>query len=228
MATTTLRAVRNPPLGRIALSILLLIGAIAASAIVALSNSLWFDILNSFVGATDAVTRGLLFSSWLLVIGGPIVIWRPRAFGFQLGDLRSHLGLVGTTVVAAVVVTIVLLRLIGSTPYSNASLFIEAVDVPVTEELVFRAVMLTALLAALGQLWSTPTAVVLAIVINGLAFGAAHLANLITNPSAFTIGQAVFAAVLGGLCAFLMAKTRSVYPAILLHAAVNAAVVLAS
>ena len=88
--------------------------------------------------------------------------------------------------------------------------------------------MLTALLAALGRLWPAPTAVVLAIVIDGVAFGAAHLANLIMNPSVFTIAQAGFAAVLGGLCAFLMVRTRSVYPAILLHAAVNAAVVLAS
>jgi membrane protease YdiL (CAAX protease family) len=214
--------------GRIAWSVVLLVGAVALSVAIAIANTVWFDIVNQFVGATTSVARGLVFSSWLLVIGLPIVVWRPRAFGFRRGDIGAHVGFVMAILVGSVAGTIALLRLVGSTPYSDASLFIEVVDVPLTEELVFRAVLLTALIAALGRLWPARTAIPLAILFDALAFGAAHLANLGANPSAFTFAQAAFATILGGLCALVLTRTRSVYPAILLHGAVNAAVVLAS
>jgi membrane protease YdiL (CAAX protease family) len=217
------------PLGRrLVLSGTLLVAAIVGCLAVAIANSTWFGVLNSFVGATEALPRGLLYSSWLLLIGGPIVAMRPASFGFRLGDLRTHVRLVVVVVLGSVAATVLLLRLIGATPYSEASLFIEVVDVPVTEELVFRAVLLTALLAGFARLWPAHTAVALAIGVDAIAFGVGHLANFGVNPSAFTIGQAVFATVLGALCGFLMVRTRTVYSAILLHGAVNAAVVLGS
>jgi membrane protease YdiL (CAAX protease family) len=126
------------------------------------------------------------------------------------------------------VATIIVLRVFGSTPYSDASLFVETVVVPLTEELVFRAVLLTALLAVLVRFHDRGVAVVLAIAIDGAAFGVAHLANATSIDGPFVLGQAVFAAVLGIGCASLMAKTRSVVPAVLLHAVVNAIVVVAS
>ena len=67
---------------------------------------------------------------------------------------------------------------------------------------------------------------VLAVVINGLAFGIAHLANATSLATSFVVAQAGFAALLGIACASLMARTRSVYPAIVLHGVVNAVVVL--
>ena len=115
-------------------------------------------------------------------------------------------------VAAAAAGTILLLRLIGTTPYSDASLFIEVVDVPVTEELVFRAVLLTALLVILRRLWSPATTVALAIIIDAIAFGTAHLANLTITATMFTVGQALFATVLGGLCAVLMVPTQERLP----------------
>jgi membrane protease YdiL (CAAX protease family) len=213
---------------RVALTVAVAALAVATTFLVAALDSVWFDAVNRIAHLTDAVGRGLLFSSWLLVIGGAIVIWRPASWGLRLGETRRHLGLIAATGVGATVATIVILRLIGSTPYSDASLFIEAVDVPITEELVFRAVLLTVLLVVLRRLWAHRSATVLAIGIDAAAFGAAHLANLAATPTPFTIGQAAFATVLGGLCAFLMVRTRSVFPAMFLHAAVNATVVVAS
>jgi membrane protease YdiL (CAAX protease family) len=122
--------------------------------------------------------------------------------------------------------TAVVLSMVDSTPYSNASAVVETVVVPVTEELVFRAVLLTALLALFSRLTTAHRAALLAVVVNGLTFGVAHLANAQALAASFVIGQAVFASVLGIACATLMANTRSVYPAMLLHAAVNAVVVL--
>ncbi|HEX5825015.1 MAG TPA: CPBP family glutamic-type intramembrane protease [Candidatus Limnocylindrales bacterium] len=60
---------------------------------------------------------------------------------------------------------------------------------------------------------------------DGIAFGLGHLANATSLAIGFVLGQAAFASVLGMACAYLMAKTRSVYPAMLLHAVVNAVVV---
>jgi membrane protease YdiL (CAAX protease family) len=125
-------------------------------------------------------------------------------------------------------VTALVLKATGAIPYSDDSLFIESVVVPVTEELVFRAVLLTALIAALERIYDGPTALTLGVVFNGIAFGLAHLANMTSLASSFVIAQALFAGVLGMACAFVMARTRSVYPAIGLHAVVNAVVVIAS
>jgi membrane protease YdiL (CAAX protease family) len=205
----------------------LALGVILA-AVVAILNQPYFDAVNEFVGARETVARGLVFSSWLVLVGGAVVVRRPAAFGFRLGDIGRHAGLVVGTLLGAMALTAVLLRLVGATPYSNASLVIESVVVPVTEELVFRAALLTILLALLFRLHDERTAAVLAIAGNGVSFGLAHLANATSLSAGFVVAQATFAAFLGMGCAFLMIRTRSVYPAIALHGAVNAVVVLAS
>jgi hypothetical protein len=127
----------------------------------------------------------------------------------------------------AALVTWLLLRVTGATPYSDASLVIETVVVPFSEELLFRAVLLTLLLGAFARLHGVRLAVALAVVVNGVVFGTAHLANAATIDLAFVVQQAAFASILGVLCASVMVRTRSVFPAMLLHAAVNAVVVLA-
>ena len=213
---------------RSALTVGCIVVASAASVLVALLNQPYFAFVNGFVDARETVARGVLFSSWLVLVGGGIAIWRPSAFGFRIGETRQHWRLVLLTLLGAAAVTAILLRAVGSTPYSDASLLIETVVVPVTEELVFRAVLLTALLFLLGRLYEANTALVLAVLVDGLAFGLAHLANATSLATGFVLGQAAFAGVLGAGCAYLMARTRSVYPAILLHGVVNAVVVIAS
>ena len=213
---------------RAALTLGCLVLAGALAALVAVLNQPYFDVVNRVLGASETVARGLVFSSWLVLVGGAVVVWRPAAFGFRLGDIGRHGRLVLGTLLAAMALTAVLLRLVGATPYSNASLFIESVVVPVTEELVFRAVLLTMLLGLLVRLLDERTAVVLAVAGNGIAFGLAHLANATSLSAGFVVAQATFACALGMGCAFLMIRTRSVYPAIALHGAVNAVVVIAS
>lgn len=210
------------------LTISSLVLASAASVLVALLNEPYFAILNGYVGAHETIARGLLFSSWLVLVGGTIVIWRPPAFGFRVGAICRQWRPLLATVIAAAVLTGLLLRVVGTTPYSEASLFIETVVVPVTEELVFRAVLLTGLLMVLGRLHTTRTALILAVAFNGIAFGLAHLANATSLANDFVLAQAAFAGVLGMGCAYLMARTRSVYPAMVLHAVVNMVVVVAS
>ena len=54
--------------------------------------------------------------------------------------------------------------------------------------------------------------------VDGFAFGLAHRANAAVLDVAFVLPQAAFASVLGLGCAYLMAKSNSIYLAILLHA----------
>jgi membrane protease YdiL (CAAX protease family) len=103
---------------------------------------------------------------------------------------------------------------------------VEVVVVPFTEELVFRAVLLTALFAATRRLGFGSRAVALAVAIDAVAFGVAHGTNALSYEIGFVTLQVAFATLVGLGCAGLMARTRSVYPAMGLHAVVNAIVVV--
>jgi membrane protease YdiL (CAAX protease family) len=202
------------------------LAAFAASLAIAFLNQPYFDLVNGVIRAQGAEARGVLFSSWLLLIGVPVALWRPRACGLTLGSTREHWRLIVGTLAAGAAVTAGILLATGPIPFSDASWFIETVDVPITEELVFRGVLFAALLGAFGRLHPARTAVLLAVVVNGLAFGLAHVANAADLEVGFVLAQVTFASVLGMGCAALMARTGSLYPAILLHAVVNAVVVL--
>jgi membrane protease YdiL (CAAX protease family) len=199
--------------------------ASSASLLFAIANGAYFELVDGLFDPVDPIHRALLFSSWSLILGGAVVMWRPRAFGFQLGRIAETRRLIVGVCVVAAMTTAVLLAITGPTPYSVASVWVEVVLVPFSEELVFRGVLLTVLLLALGRIHGADRAVLLAVVIDGIAFGLGHLANAAVLDLAFVVPQAAFASVLGMGCAYLMAKSNSIYPAILLHAVVNGVVV---
>ena len=199
--------------------------ASGASLLFAIANAAYFELVEGLLDPVDPNYRALLFSSWSLILGGAVVIWRPRAFGFQFGRVVETRRLIVGMCVVAAMTTAVLLAITGPTPYSAASAWVEVVLVPFTEELVFRGILLTVLLLALGRIHAPDRAILLAVVIDGVAFGIAHLANAATLDLAFVLPQAVFASVLGMGCAYLMVKSNSIYPAIVLHALVNGVVV---
>lgn len=218
------------PLGRsarVGLTLCVVAAAFLGAWAVALLNSAWFDLANGVVQARETVARGLVFSTWLVLVAAPVLVRDPAGFGLRLGLVqRRWREVVGLTAGAALG-TWLLLRVTGATPYSDASLVIETLVVPFSEELLFRAVLLTLLLGAFARLHGVRLAVAFAVVVDGVAFGTAHLANAASLDIAFVVQQAAFASVLGVLCASIMVRTRSVLPAMLLHAAVNAVVVLA-
>jgi membrane protease YdiL (CAAX protease family) len=210
----------------VALTTACLVLACGASLLVAVANVPYFEVVQRLVRADTAIPRALLFSSWLTLVGGAFVVWKPSTFGFQLGDIPRHWRLIAGVAAAAVAVTAVVIAVSGPTPYSDASLLVECLLVPFTEELVFRGVLLTALVVALGRLHPRPVALLLAVIFNGIAFGLAHMANATELELGFVVSQATFASFLGVGCAYLMVRTRSVYPAMFLHALVNGVVVL--
>ena len=202
------------------------VAAVAFTMAVALTNQPYFELLNRWIGAEDPVARGAIYSSYLLLIGLSIALWRPAAFGLGLGDAIRRWRLVVGAPAGMAALTAVVLLAVSSTPYAHASWVNEVVIVPLTEELVFRAVLFSALLVAMSRLHPPATAASLAIAINALAFGLGHATNLLWLPASFVVPQVAYAIVIGLVAAFVMLKTRSVYPAMLVHAAVNAVVVV--
>ncbi|HET8571635.1 MAG TPA: CPBP family intramembrane glutamic endopeptidase [Candidatus Limnocylindria bacterium] len=203
----------------------LTVGAAALSLGIGLANGVYFDLVHRLIPVEGEVPRALLFSSFLLIGGALVVAPRPADYGLRLGRMPRHLPLVFGVTAAAGIVTAGLLIVTGASAYRDASWLVEVVIVPVSEELVFRAVLLTALLGILVRLHDVHTARRLAVGIDGVAFGIGHAANLTTLPASFVLPQVAFAILLGLVAASLMLRTRSVYPAVLVHAAVNAVVV---
>lgn len=225
-AASDLPRAKRSLLATVSLTVLVFLASCVGVVAIAVLNQPYFDFLNSWLRTTETVPRGLLYSSFLVLVALPFVARDPARYGLRLGNTLAQWRLVAALCIAAAIVTAVILKATGSIPYSDASLFIEAVDVPVTEELLFRAVLLTVLLGVLGRLWAAPTAVRLAIAFDGVAFGLGHAANALSYPVAFVASQVTFACLLGIACAFLMVRTRSVLPAVVLHGVVNAVVVL--
>ncbi len=208
------------------LTLLVLIGAVAVSLAVALTNQPWFELMNRWFRFEDPILRGALYSSWLVLVAAPFIVRRPSEFGLRFGEVAHHWHLCAVVTLGAMAITAIVLTLVSATPYNDASAMNEVVIVPFSEELVFRGVILTALLAILGRIHAPSTAVVSAVVVNAVVFGAAHGTNLLFHPASFVIPQMVFATVVMGIpAAYLVVKTRSIYPAMLLHGAINAVVV---
>jgi membrane protease YdiL (CAAX protease family) len=76
--------------------------------------------------------------------------------------------------------------------------------VPLTEELLFRGLIFS----ALRERFALPAAIALQALIFGLAHG--------------NVAQGIFAAVMGVMAAFLLLRSGSVWPGVVLHAALNA------
>jgi TRAP-type C4-dicarboxylate transport system permease small subunit len=115
---------------RIALSASILAAACGAAIAVALLNVLYFRSLQDVLELSEPLAQALLFSSFLFLLGGAVVVRRPRTFGFRAGETRRHVRLVVATVVGLMAFTAVALALVGATPYSDASWFVEIVLVP--------------------------------------------------------------------------------------------------
>jgi membrane protease YdiL (CAAX protease family) len=198
-----------------------LIGAVGVSAAFAWSNTRYAEWITTVAGTESQLGEGLLFSAFPLALGLSIAVWRPPVFGLQLGESLLRWRVVMSTTVALCAVAAVALARMQSNPFSGADLVVQALAVPVSEELVFRGVLFTLVLSSLSRVHTAHNATVLAVLISGVAFGLAHLNNLNSYDSMFVFLQTANATVLGIAAGHLRAVTHSVYPAIVLHAAVN-------
>jgi membrane protease YdiL (CAAX protease family) len=116
----------------------------------------------------------------------------------------------------------------NGTPYSgNQWLFTEIVTVPVVEELFWRGLVFSVLLALLQRSLGKGLALTLTIWLSGIAFGLLHAGNALAGVSVqFVAIQTLNAAIWGVVYGYARAKTDSVYPSMLSHAAMNLVVIL--
>jgi membrane protease YdiL (CAAX protease family) len=203
--------------------------ALAFAALVVMGDQLWLPWMervfpNAAPNLWGLVSRGHMLLLSILVIAA----WRsPRQFGFQPGKTRQSWKLILVLLALNCGIVGAYLALTGGTPYSgNEWLLTETVWVPLVEELVWRGVVFTLLLSGLRKFYSGPTSTTLAIWIGGVVFGLLHANNLLYGvPLAFVAVQVVNAVVWGVVYSFARARTESIYPPMLLHAAMNLMVI---
>jgi membrane protease YdiL (CAAX protease family) len=157
-----------------------------------------------------------------------ISIWKPRQIGFQIGKTFQHIRMLLVMLVINVAVILGYRILAGGTPYTGIDmLFNEVITVPIVEEIVWRGIIFAGLLAILRRFLPEGSSGILAGVYSGICFGLLHSTNaLFGYPIAFVALQTLNATIWGVVYGIARAKTDSVYPPILLHAAMNLAVVL--
>jgi uncharacterized protein len=176
-----------------------------------------------------ATVWGVLSRAYLLILIVPFILWRPRLLGFHIGKTWQNRRLLLVMLIANCGIIAAYLALTGSTtPYSgNQWLITEVITVPLFEEIVWRGIVFTALLVALRRVYAESTSMRLAVWFSGLAFGLLHANNALFGvPLLFVAIQTLNASVWGVMYGYARAKTGSIYPPMILHAAMNLVVIL--
>jgi len=151
------------------------------------------------------------------------VLWAPKFFGYQFGDIARHWKMLLGMVVFFVGAPLLYRLILGETPFGANTWFFEGVVVPLAEEGLMRGVLASVLLWGFGQMYKAATADWLTIILSTLIFSTAHLNNLGDYPTGFILFQVGFACILGVAFGYARVKTGSIYPAIILHALFNLA-----
>jgi membrane protease YdiL (CAAX protease family) len=205
--------------------------ALAFAALVVVSDKAWLAWMGQIFPNPAPNLWGLISRGHMLLLGVlAIVVSRsPRQFGFQIGKTFQCWKMLLVMLIANCGIIAAYLALTGSgTPYSgNQWLLTEVVWVPFVEELVWRGVIFTLLLVGLSKFYSEQTSTNLAIWIGGVTFGLLHGNNALYGvPVTFVAVQVLNATVWGVVYSYARARTESIYPPMLLHAAMNLTVVL--
>ena len=213
--------------------LIFLVLAVFIAAFVLLDNAYFkfADARFPHVGSSTGLANlwGIVSRAHLLLLIVPLAFWQPRLFGFQAGKIRKHWRMLTIMLLANCGVIAAYLFLTGSsTPYSgNQWLLTEVLTVPLVEEIFWRGLVFTGLLLLFRKIYGEKTSVVLAVWLSGIAFGLLHANNLAAGvPLQFVAIQVLNATVWGVVYGYARAKTESIYPAILLHSAMNLVVIL--
>jgi membrane protease YdiL (CAAX protease family) len=234
MSNVVLEAKPSPRSRQILYTFLVFAGMLAFVALFLLVDNAYYRFSNNWfpnVGASAwlASAWGVVSRLHLLILLVPLVIWRPRLMGFQMGKIWLHWRMLLVMLLANCGVIAAYLWLTSSTtPYSgNQWLVTEIIIVPIVEETFWRGLVFFVLLWALRKFNTESTSITLAILLSGLAFGLLHANNLFAGiPLQFIGIQVLNATIWGIMYGYARAKTDSIYPPMFLHAAMNLVVVL--
>jgi len=216
------------------ISTALIIFALAAFVtIFVLANNAYFRFADTRfpnVGTSTSLANlwGVVSRAHLLLLLIPLVIWKPRLLGFQIGKTWKHYRMLLIMLAINCGVIAGYLLLTGSTPYSgNQWVLTEVITVPLVEEVFWRGLVFAVLLLAFRRIYSERISNLLAIWFTGLSFGLLHATNLVAGvPLQFVVIQTLNAMIWGVVYGFARSKTESIYPPIILHSAMNLVVVL--
>lgn len=216
-------------------SILLIsLGLLAFCALFLIIDQAYLHFISSLfpnVGTSYglATTWGIVSRApWVLVLI-ILAFLRPRLLGLQAGQMRSRWRFVLSIIIVNCAVVGGFLFLSGSgTPYSgNQWLFTEIVIVPLVEELFWRGLVFSLLFILFQKSLGRSLSLTLTVWFSGIAFGLLHAGNALAGvPSQFVAVQTLNAVIWGIVYGYARAKTDSVYPSLLAHAAMNLVVVM--
>lgn len=199
-------------------------------ALVVISDQVWLPWMSRVFPNAVPNLWGLVSRGHMLLLGVLVIaVWRnPRLFGFQIGKTFPSWRLILILLALNCGIVGAYLAFFGGTPYSGDEwLLTETVWVPLIEELIWRGVVFSLLLMGLQKFYAKRSSVSLTIWISGLVFGLLHGNNIFYGvPPAFVAIQVLNAAIWGVVYAFARARTESIYPPMLLHAAMNLIVIL--
>jgi membrane protease YdiL (CAAX protease family) len=178
--------------------------------------------------AAQANIYGVASRLHMLIPAALLVLWRPRLFGFQFGSAFKNWRLILLLLAVNCAVIGGYLWLSGGTPYSGDQWFLtEVVTVPIVEETIWRGLVFAVLYTALKKYHPDPSALRWTVVLSGAAFGLLHAANYLAGiPLQFVALQTLNAFIWGLVYGYVRARTDSIYPPMLMHAAMNLLVVL--
>jgi membrane protease YdiL (CAAX protease family) len=214
-------------------TVLVLLGLLAFCGLFILIDQSYYHFIQSRfqnIGTSSirATIFGIVSRLHILIPCILLVVWRPRFFGFQFGKIRQYWRmLLIMLIVNCGVIAAYLWLTGGGTPYSgNQWLVTEAITVPVVEETFWRGIVLTLMLILLKRFLPEDSSNHLAVWSTGIAFGLLHFANAFAGvPMQFVLLQCLNAMVWGVVYSYARMKTESVYPSMIMHAAMNLLVV---
>jgi membrane protease YdiL (CAAX protease family) len=234
MSTNLINPEPLPGTQRAVPTILITLGIIAFCAVFVVLDNAYNAFANAHFPAVGesaelATLWGVVSRAHLFIFIIPLVIWRRKLFGFQIGESLRHWRMILIMLLANCGVIAVYLALTaGSTPYSgNQWLVTEVVTVPVVEELFWRGLVFAVLLKVLGRYYPENKSMLLTVWLTGIVFGLMHGNNIFAGvPVQFVAVQVLNATIWGVMYSFARARTGSVFPPMLLHAAMNLVVIL--
>ncbi len=218
----------------LAARVMFTLGLAGFCALFILLDNAYYQFMNArfpSVGTSAwlATLWGIVSRAHLWIVLIPLAAWRPRFFGFQIGQVARHWRMLLIMLLANCgVIAAYLWFTRGTTPYSNDIWAItEIITVPLVEETFWRGLVFGIMVTLLTQMYPQTTGNTLAVWVSGIVFGLMHGNNIFSGvPILFVAIQVVNATIWGVVYSYARSKTESIYPAIALHAAMNLVVIL--
>jgi membrane protease YdiL (CAAX protease family) len=197
-------------------------GVVLVWGVVFANNTIYSFLLTQYTDVNTNV-NDILSDAVVLFIAFMPAVWAPEFFGYQPASLSKHWKMLLGMAIFFASAPLLYRLIVGETPFGENTWFFEGIVVPFAEEGFFRGILFSMLLWGFGKLYKAGIAEWLTLLVSTLIFCTSHLNNLGHYPTDFILFQVGFSTILGFAFGYTRVKTKSIYPAILLHALFNLA-----